>query len=133
MKELAKKLNRLATKVEGSTKTAMRGDPIWEVIEDITGNIDRGISDWIDCDWTHTDDEGEICEGGNANTCSTCEKGDADAKQAGKYGEMALKAIKKGDFKRAYNLVEQANELQLEWGDNPSWSDAVESFWVIQK
>lgn len=97
-------------------------------ITEAISTISTAISDWIGCDWTHEDDEDEICEGGEAETCSTCAEGDEDAARAGELGEEALVALERGDLEGAWHLVKEASELEMKWGDNPAWGEAIAIF-----
>ena len=46
-----------------------------------------------------------------------------DAEDANQYGKKALRALKASEFQQVISFLASANQLELQYGDNPVWDE----------
>lgn len=101
---------------------------------------------WIDADWNHErvianyghvlDEYGSpvYCDGqadSEHGSCQICTQATSDAAAAEKLAEEAIDAFRAGNYSEAAELAEQAADLELTWGDHPTWGEfAHELLWL---
>jgi len=105
-------------------------------VDRIISAIEKAQNDWTDWDWANAfqDHDGEtyFLEGSGSATEEMPQevqeeaelysrRVQEDAKSASKYGDAAIKALKKDDLNTAMEELESASSTEQNWGSDPVW------------